>query len=70
LAPAVSGPFINGDPTLFARKPVLLLIRHLLQHQLRFVAPAALEFAGLIIVHFHVFHGCDKCNAMINAMHI
>jgi hypothetical protein len=46
--------FFNGGPTLFARKPVLLLVCHLLQHKLRFVAPVALEFANFVGVHDYV----------------
>ena len=56
LTPAVPGPFFNGSPTLFARKPMVLLIRHLLQHGLDFLTLVALEFANLI-----VFNGLHVC---------
>ena len=56
LAPTVSGPFFNGSPTLFARKPMVLLIRHLLQHGLDFLTLVALEFANLIVFNgLHVW---------------
>ena len=49
-------PF-NGGPALVARKPVVLLIPHLFQHQPGFIAFAALEFANLVVVAFvHVVH--------------
>jgi hypothetical protein len=50
LAPAKYGPFFNGSPTLFARKTMLLLVRDLFQHVLKFVTSAALKCANLIIV--------------------
>ena len=56
LAPTVSGPFFNGSPTLFARKPVVLLVCHFLQHVFGLAAFAALEFANLI-----VFNGLHVC---------
>jgi hypothetical protein len=46
LAPAVSGTFFNGSPTLFARKPMLLLVCYLLQHMLKLLTPVALKFAN------------------------
>jgi hypothetical protein len=57
LAPAKHGPVFNGGPTLFARKPVLLLIRHLLQHELELLAPAALKTANLIIMGVWIMIG-------------
>ena len=49
--------FFNGGPTLFASKPMVLLIPHFLQHKLRFVAPVALEFAKFVI-----FFHCMVCS--------
>jgi hypothetical protein len=50
LAVSVSGSFINCGPTFVASKPVLLLVRQLLQHELGFAAIAALEAAKFILV--------------------
>jgi hypothetical protein len=50
LTPVVTGTFVNGGPTLFARKPVMLLVSHFLQHILGFLAAVALEFANLIFI--------------------
>ena len=56
LAPTVSGPFFNGSPTLFARKPMVLLVCHFLQHGLDFLTLVALEFANLIVFNgLHVW---------------
>lgn len=52
ITPAVSGTFFNGGPTLFARKPMLLLVCHLLQHGLGLLTPAAVEFANVVVVFF------------------
>jgi hypothetical protein len=46
--PAVSGTFFNGGPTLFACKPMLLLVCHFLQHMLKLLTPVALKFANEI----------------------
>jgi len=53
LAPAVSGTFFNGGPTLFTRKPMLLLVCHLLQHGLGLLTLGALKFANPVIVFWH-----------------
>jgi hypothetical protein len=57
LAPAKHGPFFNGGPALFARKPVLLLVCHLLQRELKLLALVALKFANQIVVFCHCLHG-------------
>jgi hypothetical protein len=53
---AVSLFILNGSPAPFACKPVLLLVRHLLQHGFRILAPTALECAQLIVVDIVVGH--------------
>jgi len=47
---AVSLFILNGGPALLACKPVMLLVRHLLQHKFRLGALAALECAQLIVI--------------------
>jgi hypothetical protein len=58
LTPVVTGTFVNGGPTLFARKSMLLLVCHFLQHFLGFLAPVALEFANLIFIR-HLIYAID-----------
>jgi len=52
-AAAVPRPGFNGGPALLARKPVMLLVCHFLQHVFGFLALAALECAHLIVVVSH-----------------
>ena len=65
LAPTGSGPFFNGSPTLFARKPVVLLVCHFLQHGLEFMTSAAFKCANLI-----VFNGLHVCLCYANILNI
>ncbi len=48
---------LNGGPERVARKPVVLLIPHLFQHQTGFVAFVALEPANFV-----VFFHCMVCS--------
>ena len=48
-------PF-NGGPALVARKPVVLLIPHLFQHQTGFGAFGALKFANFVVAVVVVVH--------------
>jgi hypothetical protein len=50
---AVPRTFFNGGPALLARKSVMLLVRHFLQHVFGFLALAALECAQLIVIVSH-----------------
>ena len=62
LAPTVSGPFFNGSPTLFARKPVVLLVCHFLQHELGFLTLVALKSVNLIVFNgLHVWFWFMLC---------
>jgi len=71
LTPAVPGPFFNGSPTLFARKPMVLLIRHLLQHGLDFLTLVALEFANLIVFNgLHVWFWFMLCKYLKPSFYI
>ena len=47
---AVSLFILNGGPALLACKPVMLLVRHLLQHKFRLGALVAFEFANLVVI--------------------
>ena len=44
-AQSISGTGFNRGPAFFARKPVMLLIRHFFQHKLGFATICALEFS-------------------------
>jgi hypothetical protein len=63
LTPAVPGPFFNGSPTLFARKPMVLLVCHFLQHGLEFLTLVALKSTNLI-----VFNGLHVCFLYANIL--
>jgi hypothetical protein len=67
ITSAVSGTFFNGGPTLFARKPMVLLVRHLLQCVLKLLTLAALKFANLIVVFWH--RNVCLCYANILSLH-
>jgi hypothetical protein len=77
LAPAKHGPGFNGGPALFARKPVLLLVCHLLQHVIKLLTPTAFKFANLIIMGVwimigfvqHCLHVYGLCYANILSLH-
>lgn len=47
---AVSLFILNGGPALLACKPVMLRVRHLLQHKFRLGALVAFEFANLVVI--------------------
>jgi hypothetical protein len=49
-AAAVPRPGFNGGPALLARKPVMLLVCHFLQHVFGFLTLAALVCAHLIVI--------------------
>jgi hypothetical protein len=54
---AVSLFILNGGPALLACKPVMLLVRHLLQHKFRLGALVAFEFANLVVIVIIVMVG-------------
>jgi hypothetical protein len=65
--PAVSGTFFNGGPTLFACKPMLLLVCHFLQHGLGLLTLGAVKFANPVIVFWH--RNMYLCYANILSLH-
>jgi hypothetical protein len=52
-AAAVPRPGFNGGPALLARKPMMLLVRNLLQHVFEFLTLAAPVRAHLIVIVSH-----------------
>jgi hypothetical protein len=65
--PAVSGTFFNGGPTLFTRKPMMLLVCHFLQCVLNLPTPVAFKFANLIVIFWH--RNVYLCYANILSLH-